>query len=129
MIASTISTLGVSIALAQDPLKVAPDMYKLLSENDRIRVMEVTFAPGGKIAKHSHPDHMAYAVSGGKLRISKPDGTSQDLDAKTGDVFWLPAETHWGENIGETTIRILVVELKEPAQIKKTAAPTAEKTK
>ena len=29
-------------AFSQDPLKVAPGMYKLLFENERVRVMEVT---------------------------------------------------------------------------------------
>ena len=97
---------------AQDPLVVAPQMYKLRTENERIRVMEVTFAPGAKIEKHSHPDHMAYALSGGMLKIHKGDGTTQEADLKTGDVLWIPAEAHWAENTGQTTVRLLVVELK-----------------
>jgi quercetin dioxygenase-like cupin family protein len=98
---------------AQDPLTVAPKMYRLRTENDRIRVMEVTIAPGAKIETHSHPDHMAYALSGGMIKIHKGDGTSVDADMKTGDVLWIPAETHWTENTGQTTVRLLVVELKE----------------
>jgi quercetin dioxygenase-like cupin family protein len=102
--------------VAQDPLTVAPKMYKLRTENDRIRVMEVTFAPGAKIEPHSHPDHMAYALSGGTLKIHKGDGSVQDADLKTGDVLWIPAEKHWAENVGQTTVRLLVVELKEGAK-------------
>lgn len=100
---------------AQNPLEVAPDMYRLLHENERVRVLEVTFQPGQSIPPHSHPDHMAYAVEGGKLRLSKPDGSSSDVDLAAGQVLWIPAETHWAENIGDTVVRILVVELKEPA--------------
>ncbi len=110
-------------ALAQDPLKVAPTMYKLVFENERVRIMEVSFKPGEKIAQHSHPDHFGYILEAGKLKISKPDGTSSELDGKVGDVVWIPTETHSGENIGKTTVRVLVVELKEPA---KAAAPKAE---
>ncbi|HET9886066.1 MAG TPA: cupin domain-containing protein [bacterium] len=102
--------------VAQDPLTVAPKMYKLRTENERIRVLEVSFPPGTKIEQHSHPDHMAYALSGGSLKIHKGEGLVQDADLKTGDVLWIPAETHWAENTGPTTVRLLVVELKEGAK-------------
>jgi quercetin dioxygenase-like cupin family protein len=124
-LAVALSIASVHSAAAQDPLKVAPDMYKLLHENDRIRVMEVSFKPGSKIAKHSHPDHMVYALSAGKLKIQKPDGSAMDADIKVGDILWIPAETHWAENTGTTDVRLLVTELKEPAPAKpKAAAPT-----
>jgi quercetin dioxygenase-like cupin family protein len=112
------AVLGFKATLvrADDPLQVAPTMYKLLFENNRTRVMEVTFKAGEKIAKHSHPDHMVYVVEGGKLKISKPDGTSGDNDLKQGQVVWIPAETHWAENTGATTVRLLVTELKEPSK-------------
>lgn len=111
-----------AVANAQDPLQVAPHMYKKLFENDRVRVMEVTFNPGDSILAHSHPDHHVYAASGGLLKISKPDGTSADADIKTGDVLFIPSETHWAKNIGKTTIKLIVNELKEPAPAKKDEA-------
>ena len=104
--------LGLSTLSAQDPLAVAPEMYRKLFENERVRVMEVTFEPGQKIAAHSHPDHYVYVVEGGTLRVSKPDGTSSDATVKAGDVIWFNAETHWAENIGTTVVRLVVNELK-----------------
>ena len=74
--AALISVLAAQTVVAQDPLKVAPDMYKLLLENDRVRVMEVVFKPGSKIAKHSHPDHFVYVASAGKLTIHKADNSA-----------------------------------------------------
>lgn len=103
-------------SFAQDPLAAAPTMYKLVFENDRVRVMEVTFKVGEKIAPHSHPDHFVYVLEAGKLKISKPDGTSMEFDGKVGQVAWIGPETHWAENIGTTPMRALVVELKEPAK-------------
>jgi quercetin dioxygenase-like cupin family protein len=111
-------------AFAQDPLKVAPSMYKLDFENERIRVMEVTFKPGEKIAPHSHPDHFVYVLSAGKLKITHGDGTSADFEGVVGANAWIPAETHYAQNIGTTEFRALVIELKEPA---KAAAKAAEK--
>lgn len=116
-----------SAAQAQDPIVVAAHMYKKLFENERVRVLEVTFNPGDSILPHSHPDHHVYAVSGGKIRISKPGGTSMDADFKTGDVLFIPAETHWAKNIGTTTVRLVVSELKEPRPAPKEETKTGEK--
>jgi len=44
-----------------------------------------------------------------------------EADLTVGQVLWIPAETHWAENGGETEIHALVTELKEPA-------PKAKKT-
>ena len=115
-------------AQAQDPLQVAPSMYKLVFENERIRVMQVIFKPGEKIAPHSHPDHYVYALSAGKLKITKADNTSTEAEVKVGDVMWIPAEKHWAENTGTTEVKLLVTELKEPATAKK-AEKAVEKTK
>ncbi len=105
------------VSVAADPLEVAPDMYKLKFENDRVRVMEVTFQPGEKIAEHSHPDHFAYVVEGGKIQISHPDGSTMDAELKVGDVVWINAETHWAVNTGDTVVRLLITELKEPKTV------------
>ncbi len=116
-----------SVVNAHDPLEVAPHMYKKLFENERVRVMEVIFHAGDSILSHSHPDHFVYAVSGGMVRISKPDGTSMDADIKTGDVLFIPAETHWAKNIGTTTVKLIVNELKEPRPKPKDEAKKEEK--
>jgi quercetin dioxygenase-like cupin family protein len=111
----TLATVFMArISFAADPLAVAPDMYKLKFENERVRVMEVTFQPGQKIAEHSHPDHFVVVEEGGKLQISHPDGKVLDADLKVGDVLWINAETHWAVNTGTTVVRLLVTELKEP---------------
>ncbi len=115
---------------AADPLQVAPEMYKLLFENERVRVMEVTFKPGEKIAEHSHPDHYAYVAEAGQLKITKPDGTVSNADLKAGQVMWIPAETHRAENTGTTQVRLVVNELKEkPMKMKTGSAPMQEKKK
>lgn len=101
-----------SVFAAGDPIQVAPTMYKLLFENDRVRQMEVTFKPGEKIGEHSHPDHFVTVLDPGKIKISKPDGTSTEVNLTAAQVMWIPAETHWAENTGTTTFRLLVTELK-----------------
>ena len=99
---------------AQDPLEVGSNVYQLVFENDRVRVMEINFNPRDKISFHSHPDHFVYVLEGGKLTLSYPDGATKDFEGKPGDVVWINAETHGAENVGTTHLRGLVVELKEP---------------
>ena len=110
-----ICALAATAALAQDPVKVGPDIYKVLFENERVRVCEAKFQPGDSIAMHSHPDHFVYVKSGGKLQVTGSDGKSQDIEFKAGDVLWLPAQAHKGKNVGKTEVVLIVNELKEPA--------------
>ena len=110
-----IFVLVASAALAQDAFKVGPHIYKVLLENERVRVMEARFKPVDSIAMHSHPDHFVYVQSGGKLHVTGADGKAQALELKAGEVLWLPAQSHMGKNIGTTEIVLIVSELKEPA--------------
>ena len=100
--------------MAQDPVQVGPHIYKRVAfENERVRVCDIEFKPGEKIAMHSHPDHFVYVLSPGKLRLSYPDGTTKEMEAKAGDVVWVGPESHAGENIGDTDFKAIVVELKQ----------------
>jgi quercetin dioxygenase-like cupin family protein len=113
-----IAVVVAGTATAQDPLKVGPKIYKKVLENDRVRMLEVTFAPGDSIGMHSHPDHAVYAVTGGKLRVTTSDGKTQVAELKAGDPIWFPAVTHGAKNIGTTNLKLVVVELKEKPGMK-----------
>lgn len=112
VLAAGLMIAAATAAFAQDPLEVAPEMYKLKFENERVRVMEVVFAPGASIAMHSHPDHFVHVASGGKLALSYPDGTSKELEARAGEILWIDAESHAAKNLGDTEVKLLVVEVK-----------------
>ncbi len=110
-----VTSLGFVAPLgwAQDPVELAPDIYKVLLENDRVRVADILFKPGDKIAIHSHPDHLLYILSPGKIKLSYEDGSAKEVDAKAGDTLWIPAESHASENVGATEFHALIVELKQ----------------
>jgi len=109
-----LATFAPSAFAAGDPLEVGPEIYKLLFENERVRVMEVTFKPGAKIAVHSHPDHSVYVVTGGTLRIAPEGAKASDAALDHGSVVFIPAEAHAAENVGPTTMKLIVTELKDP---------------
>ena len=97
--------------MENDPLKAASNVYKLLNENDRVRVLQVTFKPGDIAKMHHHPDHVVYALQGGKMSLTS-EGKTQEMEIKTGNVMFLNAQDHEAKNIGSTTLDLLVVELK-----------------
>jgi quercetin dioxygenase-like cupin family protein len=74
--------------------------------------MEATLKPGDKEKTHSHPAYVVYVIEGGKVRNHATDGTTTDVEFHTGDVIYREPLTHWAENIGDTTIRLELVELK-----------------
>lgn len=99
-------------AAAQDPVKVASGSYKLVSENERVRVLRVTLAPGSTTAAHSHPPHVAVTLAGGMGRISTPDGKSTDLDLRAEQAVMTPPGVHTISNTAKTAMDVIVIELK-----------------
>lgn len=94
-----------------DPLNIAPQNYRLLMENGRVRVYDVTISPGETIAMHSNGPSVIYVMNDGRLKHTYPDGKVRETDAVSGSVIWDDAETHQTENIGETDIHSLKIEL------------------
>lgn len=102
---------------AQDPVKVAQNVYKkVLLDNEHVRVLQVEFAPGDATAWHSHPNHVIYALTDGKLEITDKGKAANTLEIKAGDSMYLPAVTHMAKNVGTTTLKLVVTELKSPAK-------------
>jgi beta-alanine degradation protein BauB len=114
--------LGVTLLLlslstgapAQDPAVVNAKTISVKLENDRVRVLEAVLQPGDKEQLHSHPAYVFYVVEGGKMRSHTVDGKVTESDLKPGQVFYRDPLTHWAENIGSTTVRVVLVELKGP---------------
>jgi quercetin dioxygenase-like cupin family protein len=98
---------------AQDPMKAAHNVYKkVLLENDKVRVMEVVFAPGTIAPWHSHPNHSVYAVTGGQIQITEKGKPAVTMDVKMGTAMYMPAVTHMAKNTGTTTLKLIVTEMK-----------------
>ena len=111
---SLISLMRVGATMQKDPVQVAPDKYKVVFENDRVRVLACHSPPGGKWGLHAHPDAVVVSLSEYKVRNVVPGAEPTVRQAKRGDVAWIPARSHTGENIGTTDMDCVLVELKEP---------------
>ena len=101
------------LALAQDPVKTDGDKYKVVLENDRVRVIEYRDKPGDKTSLHHHPDFVMQVMGPFKRRITFNDGRTVERSFKAGQTIWMEAQKHIGENIGTTDTHVILIELKE----------------
>ena len=90
--------------------------YKVLFENDAVRVVEHLLEPGQTEPEHTHPPMVAYFVEGATALITEADGSTSEATLPTGAflenlVWW----THSLENVGETPLHSILVEMKEDA--------------
>ena len=98
-----------------DPIVTDPHNYKLVLENDRVRVLRYHDVPGTRTHLHHHPASVLYALSTFRRRLTFGDGKTQEKELHEGDVLWLPPQDHLGENIGTTSTEVLLVEVKAGA--------------
>ena len=96
-----------------DALKASPANFKLLLNNENVRVLEYTLNPGKKDEWHTHPAKSSYVVSGGQLKVSLENGEIIMAKEKEGTASWLHAVgKHYVENIGKTPVKIILTEIK-----------------
>jgi hypothetical protein len=97
-----------------DPVTTNPDLYRVLFENDRVRVLEYLDQPGDATIPHVHPDSVMVTLSGFRRRLTTA-GQEVEVELPAFQARWLDAQEHSGTNIGDTPTHTVFVELKEPA--------------
>jgi beta-alanine degradation protein BauB len=100
--------------MTMDPVETNPENYRLIFENDRVRVLEYRDTPGHMTTEHHHPDSVMITASSFRRRLSS-NGKNMDVEMPAGVARWLPEQDHSGENIGDTDTHTFFVELKESA--------------
>lgn len=103
-------------ALAQDAHVADPRSYRVVLDNDQVRVLEYTSRPGFGVCgqgMHFHPAHLTVSLTGARLKRTTADGRTNFAEVPPGHVFWSEAETHSAEVIGGAGTRTYIVELKD----------------
>ena len=113
-----------AVAGAQDPVPLYPRNYRVLVENDRVRVWELIMKPGDICHWHVHEhDHLLVVFEGCLVEARKADGTQGLREIPDGKVLFMPASpvAEIARNASpDRTLRELIIDLKDPK-----AAPTA----
>ena len=100
--------------MSDDPVETNPDLYRVVMENERVRVLEYRDRPADRTKPHRHPDSVMVTLSAFRRRLVSGD-TTREVEMEPGTASWIPAQEHAGENIGDTDTHVIFVELREPA--------------
>lgn len=110
------SGLMVDGAVAQDKKadKAPQVVIKVLSENDKVRVFEATYAPGAENpSPPSSTTRVVRALTAGTLERRYADGKKDKVDWKPGMVQVLPPSgAYTTKNVGKTKLQLYVVAVK-----------------
>ncbi len=107
-------SLSAEPAAAPDPLAAHPENYRVLLENDRVRVLDFRLARGARERSHAHPAHVAVFLEEFSIRFTLPDGKTALREARPHQVSWSEPVVHASENIGNSDAHGVLIELKAP---------------
>ena len=96
-----------------DPAQVDANHYKVELETDDVRVLRASYGAHEKSEMHAHPPLIAVMLTDGSLRMSYPDGRTEEINAKAGDVMNMPAMVHCPENLSDAPFQAILIELKK----------------
>ena len=101
---------------ALDAPAIDPQHYHVEFENEYVRVLRVTIGPHQKLRQHTHPNTYAVLVqlTDQNLRLTSADGTARVSKFSAGLARWVepPGAAHQDENLADTPLRFIRVELK-----------------
>lgn len=101
-----------AIPASEDSVTVDPKHYKLVFQNDRVRVLRIGYGPNEKSVMHAHPANVAVFLTGGQTKFTLPDGKTSAVDVKAGQVEWSDNQKHLPENTGSKPFELILVELR-----------------
>jgi quercetin dioxygenase-like cupin family protein len=109
LVSVTIST----VLFAQDPVKLAPQFYRVVLDDEDVRVIDYHLKPGEREPMHSHPSGvLVYYFTDAKARVTLPDGKTAEGTNSAGDIVWRDPVTHFAENTGSSEVHTVLVEPK-----------------
>jgi quercetin dioxygenase-like cupin family protein len=100
---------------AGDPVQSDSKHYKVEFENNHIRVLRATYGPHEKSPMHSHPASVVIPLTGNNVREITGDGktTAGTGGNKPFVVGSSPPQTHSLENLDDTVLETIIIELKD----------------
>ncbi|MHC4065334.1 MAG: hypothetical protein ACYSUI_12680 [Planctomycetota bacterium] len=114
---STVS--GGESTPAAEVAVILPDLpepyYKVLFENEAVRIVDHQLGTGETEPEHTHPPMVAYFVEGATVLITEANDSTWEATIPTGafplgdSLYWW---THSLENTGDTPLHSILVEFK-----------------
>jgi len=114
-----LATIPIAAVLAADvpdpstdPTAVAPDDYRILLDNEHVRVLDHRLPAKGREARHFHPPRLTVNLADQLSRVTLDGGASVEREYKAGQAIWREAEYHEVQSLSDKPGREIIVELK-----------------
>jgi hypothetical protein len=109
--------LAAGSAVGQEKAKAPQVVQKKYLENDKVRVVEFTYAPGAENSSVPRDARVVRALTSGTLMRTYPDGKTEKVEWKAGEAKFFPAVTgavpqYTTKNVGKTKLVLYLVVLK-----------------
>lgn len=91
-----VATGAAAIPSALDPVRVAPHIYSIAFENDRVRVLMATIRNGETSPLHAHPDRVIVYLNPCAWLEDDGKGGTKMKSYRFGEPVWAPADSHGG---------------------------------
>lgn len=98
--------------MGQNPVQVDSKHYRVEFENEKVRVLRVSFGPHEKSPMHSHPDGVIVFLTDHYSRHTNSAGRVNEVRGRPGDVQWVESTDHLTENSTSKSWQMILVELK-----------------
>ena len=95
-----------------DPVVVASNQYKVVVENERVRLLKIEYGAYETGPMHYHPDSVLVCLTEMNGTFTYPDGRTESMVLPPGAAMFLPATTHQPENKTPNRIEAYLIELK-----------------
>jgi len=113
LLAAALAGLSAQPSFERDPVKVDPDRYRVELDNDKVRVIRISYGPGEKSVMHQHPPGLVVFLTDGDFEFTYPNGETENIQAKAGQSQWFAGTwEHLAENISGKAFEALYVEVK-----------------
>ncbi|MEK7615627.1 MAG: hypothetical protein AAB420_00295 [Patescibacteria group bacterium] len=96
-----------------DAVTIAPDIHKLVYDDEELRILDVHVKPGEKAGMHRHPRNITYILKGGMLRFTDETWKTKDVTFADGHTAHMPETLHAVENTGQSEIHAIQIEFKK----------------
>ena len=96
----------------RDALQVDTQHYRLDFENEKMRVLRLTLKPSETVPMHDDKDVLVVCLKECHVRLTAPNGRSEDIHMEAGTSRWIYGETRSEKNLGTKPVEMLFVETK-----------------
>ncbi len=109
---------GIAVGISADAPKksAATDSSTVVFENEKVRTILYQTGTGKNVCgfgMHWHPAHLFIQLNPAKFRVTTPDGKTEIVEGKAGEVGWEPAVTHRVESVSGESVTTYLVEVKD----------------